>query len=93
MVLASQGYPVKYQSGCEIVLPATGPDREIYVAGAEVRDGKLLSHGGRVLGCVAVEDTLEEAVRSAYKVADAVKFENGFCRRDIGKRALDALKK
>ncbi len=93
VVLASQGYPVKYQSGCEIVLPATGPDREIYVAGAEVRDGKLLSHGGRVLGCVAVEDTLEEAVRSAYKVADAVKFENGFCRRDIGKRALDALKK
>lgn len=93
VVLASRGYPVKYQSGFEIVLPETGENREIYVAGAERRDGKLLSHGGRVLGCVAVEDTLEKAVREAYKVADAVKFENGFCRRDIGKRALDALKK
>ena len=93
VVLASKGYPVKYQSGCEIVLPETGENREIYVAGAEKRDGRLLSHGGRVLGCVAVENTLEDAVRGAYDLADRVKFDNGFCRRDIGKRALDALKK
>ncbi len=93
VVLASKGYPVKYQSGYEIVLPEIGENREIYVAGAEARDGKLLSHGGRVLGCVAVEDTLDKAVAEAYKVADAVRFDNGFCRRDIGKRALDALKK
>ncbi len=93
VVLASRGYPVKYQSGYEIVLPETGEGRQIYVAGAEARDGKLFSRGGRVLGCVAVEDTLEKAVAGAYETADAVKFENGFCRRDIGKRALDALKK
>lgn len=91
VVLASRGYPVKYQSGYEIVLPETGKDREIYVAGAQLRDGKLLSHGGRVLGCVAVEDTLQSAVTAAYRVADAVKFDNGFCRRDIGKRALEAM--
>ncbi len=93
VVLASKGYPVQYKSGCPITLPKTGEGREIYVAGAERRDGKLLSHGGRVLGCTAVGDTLEEAVAGAYGVADAVRFENGFCRRDIGKRALDALKK
>ncbi len=93
VVLASKGYPVKYQSGCEIVLPETGENREIFVAGAEKKDGRLLSHGGRVLGCVAVENTLEDAVRGAYDLADRVKFDNGFCRRDIGKRALDALKK
>ncbi len=93
VVVASRGYPVKYQSGYEIVLPETGEGREIYVAGAEIKEGKLLSHGGRVLGCVAVEDTLEKAVKEAYRVADAVKLENGFTRRDIGKRALDALNK
>ena len=92
VVLASKGYPVKYQSGYEIVLPALAENREIYVAGAETKDGKLLSHGGRVLGCVAVEDTLQKAVEAAYQVADSVIFANGFCRRDIGKRALDALK-
>ncbi len=91
VVLASRGYPVKYESGFELVLPETPEGREIYVAGAEARDGKLLSHGGRVLGCVAVEDTLQSAVSGAYALADSVKFENGFCRRDIGKRALAAL--
>ena len=93
VVLASRGYPVKYENGFPITLPETGPGREIYVAGAERKDGKLLSHGGRVLGCVAVEDTLERAVSAAYELADSVEFENGFCRRDIGKRALDALAK
>ncbi len=93
VVLASKGYPVKYESGFPITLPELAENRDIYVAGAETKDGKLLSHGGRVLGCVAVEDTLEKAVAGAYETADAVRFENGFCRRDIGKRALDALKK
>lgn len=92
VVLASRGYPVKYQSGFELGLPKTGEGREIYVAGAELRDGKLVSHGGRVLGCVAVEDSLEDAIAGAYELADQVKFENGFCRRDIGKRAIKALK-
>ncbi len=92
VVLASRGYPVKYQSGFELGLPRTGEGREIYVAGAELRDGKLLSHGGRVLGCVAVEDDLEDAIAGAYELADQVRFENGFCRRDIGQRAIKALK-
>jgi len=92
VVLASKGYPVKYESGFDIVLPAPENDREIYVAGAEVKDGKLKSKGGRVLGVVAVEDTLEGAVKAAYEYADKVIFTNGFCRRDIGQRALAAKK-
>ncbi len=90
VVLASKGYPVKYESGCPITLPKTGEGREIYVAGAESWDGRLLSHGGRVLGCVAVEDTLKDAVAGAYALAKSVQFDNGFMRRDIGKRALEA---
>ena len=61
------------------------------MAGAELRDGKLVSHGGRVLGVVAVADTLRNAIDGAYEYAEKVKFENGFCRRDIGKRALEAI--
>lgn len=88
VVIASKGYPVNYEKGCPIVLPAPEEKKDIYVAGAEQKDGMLLSSGGRVLGCVAVSETLEEAVRQAYYYADKVKFENGFMRRDIGKKAL-----
>ena len=90
VVIASRGYPVKYDSGFEITLPAPEPGREIYVAGAK-RDGeKLVSSGGRVLGVAATGETLDEAIENAYAYADKVEFENGFCRRDIGARALAA---
>ncbi|MGM9522641.1 MAG: phosphoribosylamine--glycine ligase [Oscillospiraceae bacterium] len=92
VVLASKGYPVKYESGYDIVLPGPEENREIYVAGAELKDGKLLSHGGRVLGVVAVEKTLKEAIDGAYRYADKVVFDNGFRRSDIGKRALEVKK-
>lgn len=92
VVLASKGYPVKYESGFDIVLPAPEKNREIYVAGADIKDGKFVSHGGRVLGVVAVEDTLKDAIDGAYAYADKVEFSNGFCRRDIGKRAMEAKK-
>lgn len=91
VILASKGYPVKYESGFEIKLPKTDSDSVIYVAGAKVDGGKLLSAGGRVLGVTATADTLPKAIEKAYELADKVEFENGFCRRDIGKRALEAL--
>ena len=93
VVIASKGYPKKYESGFEIVLPPPEPDREIYVAGAKrTEDGRLVSAGGRVLGVTAVADTLEQAVKAAYAYADQVEFSNGFFRRDIGQRALSVLK-
>lgn len=91
VILASKGYPVKYENGFEIVLPETDENSDIFVAGAKNEDGKLLSAGGRVLGVTAVADSLSKAIENAYELTDKVKFENGFCRRDIGKKALKAL--
>lgn len=89
VIMASDGYPVKYESGFEISMP---DDDYIYVAGARAENGKLLSAGGRVLGVTAVEDTLEKAIESAYKKVKLVSFGNAYYRKDIGQRALLALK-
>ena len=93
VILASQGYPQKYEKGFPISLPETGEDEYIYVAGAVEKDGRLLTSGGRVLGAAAVAETLPDAVGKAYKLAGRVRFENAFCRRDIGQRALEALQR
>ena len=90
VIVASKGYPVKYESGCPMTLPADGADGVIYVAGAKQTETGLVSAGGRVLGVTAVADTLKEAIDAAYKKTETVKFENGFYRRDIGARALAA---
>lgn len=92
VVLASQGYPEHYEKGYPISLPETGADEEIYVAGAARKDGKLVTNGGRVLGAVAVADTLSQAIERAYHLADRIHFDNAYCRRDIGQRALAAGK-
>lgn len=91
VILASKGYPQKYDKGFPITLPETGKDEYVYIAGAVEKDGKLLTSGGRVLGAAAVAETLHDAVDRAYQLADRVHFENAFCRRDIGLRALKAL--
>ena len=91
VVLASQGYPKEYKKGYPSTLPALKDGEEIYIAGAEEKDGQLLTSGGRVLGAVAVGDDLRQAVTAAYDLADRIHFDNAFCRRDIGRRALEAL--
>ena len=94
VVMASAGYPGKYETGFEITLPELPADREIYVAGAKVsEDGRLLTAGGRVLGAVARAATLREAVDAAYDLAGHISFANAYCRRDIGQRALRATEK
>ena len=63
-----------------------------YVAGAKPEgEGRLLTAGGRVIGLTAVEDTLPRAIEEAYRLAGLVHFENAYCRRDIGQRALKTL--
>ena len=91
VVLASKGYPVSYEKGYEITIPAEVLPH-VFVAGAALKDGKLVTSGGRVLGVTAVADTLQEAVKEAYGLADQVTFGNKYCRRDIGTRALNANK-
>ena len=92
VVLASEGYPKKYDTGFEIALPEVGRDEAVYVAGAKLQEGKLLTAGGRVLGAVATAPTLREAIGKAYALADKIHFENAYMRRDIGRRALAAIK-
>ena len=62
----------------------------VYVAGAVLKDGKLRTNGGRVLGATATADTLEEAISKAYAMVETIHFDNAFYRRDIGKRAMQA---
>ena len=89
VILASKGYPEHYEKGFPLEIPESVQDK-VYVAGATVRDGRLVTNGGRVVGCTAIAETLSEAVRNAYKIADQVRFENKFCRRDIGAKAMAA---
>lgn len=91
VILASEGYPQKYGKGFPITLPETAAGEQIYVAGAVQKEGQLLTSGGRVLGAAAVAENLPAAIARAYALADRIHFDNAFCRRDIGQRALKAL--
>lgn len=87
VVMASEGYPQKYDTGFELTMPE---DKNIYVAGAKTENGKLLTAGGRVLGVTETAATLAEAVKKAYDTVKTVSFKNAYYRNDIGKRALAA---
>ena len=89
VILASKGYPGSYEKGYPIEIPDELADY-VYVAGAAVKEGRVVTNGGRVLGVVAVEPTLQEAVKTAYARAARIHFDNKYCRSDIGARALAA---
>jgi phosphoribosylamine--glycine ligase len=91
VILASNGYPTSYQKGFEITMTAEA-EKCTFVAGGALKDGKLVTSGGRVTGTTAIADTLSDAIKEAYRLSDGVKFENSYRRSDIGKRALQALK-
>ena len=89
VVTASSGYPEHYEKGFPITMTEEAA-AHTYVAGAKEADGRLLTSVGRVTGTTAVADTLDAAVREAYRLADGVVFQNAYRRSDIGKRALEA---
>lgn len=91
VVMASKGYPEKYETGYEITVNEKN-SAHIFFAGAKLNGNKTVTGGGRVLGVVSVADTLNEAVKDAYSNVKYVDFENAYYRTDIGKRALDAIK-
>ena len=90
LVMASKGYPVAYEKGHEMIIPEDVLECT-YVAGASLKDGKLLTNGGRVLGITSVAPTLKEAIDASYEKARRVECDNLFYRNDIGQRALKAL--
>ena len=90
VVLATDGYPVNPGKGSEI-RRADGLDSEtlqVFHAGTLRRDGKLIANGGRVLNVTALGRTVSEAQRRAYAAVDRIDWPQGFCRRDIGWRAV-----
>ena len=91
VVLASDGYPVKYDKGLEIRGLENFKDKEgyyVFHAGTKFKDGKIVTNGGRVLGVVATGDDLKKARTNAYEAVKLVNFDNKYCRSDIGK-AID----
>ena len=89
VVTASGGYPESYGKGFEITMTEDAA-AHTYVAGAKLENGKLVTSGGRVTGTTAVAESLADAVKKAYELADGVQFQNAYRRSDIGKRALEA---
>lgn len=96
VVMAAKGYPGAYEKGTEIKNTnalKNMPDVNLFHAGT-LRDnsGTLVGTGGRVLGVVGIGDTVEAAQARAYQGVDAIDWPEGFCRRDIGWRAIKAQK-
>jgi len=88
VVMASGGYPVKYNKGLEITgLDDKGQvdDAIVYHAGTKYENGKFYTNGGRVLGITAVAPTLDEALKKAYSAVDKINFDGAHYRHDIGK--------
>ena len=91
VVLASEGYPVKYEKGKVITGLENFAGKEDYYcfhAGTKEKDGQIVTNGGRVLGVTAIGADLKEARAKAYEATKWVDFENKYMRSDIGK-AID----
>ena len=95
MVIASGGYPLSYGKGYEINFGDSENTENVTVfhAGTAEKDGKIVTSGGRVLGVTATGKDLNAALSTAYKATEQIKFKDAFYRKDIGARALAALKK
>lgn len=95
VVLASDGYPVKYEKGIEINGLSAFSGKEGYYcfhAGTKEKDGKVVTNGGRVLGVTAIGEDLKKARANAYEAVKWVDFSNKYYRNDIGK-AIDETEK
>jgi phosphoribosylamine--glycine ligase len=91
VVMAANGYPSDYQKGSEIRgldKANARPDTKVFHAGTKAEAGKILANGGRVLGVTALGETIAKAQENAYAAVDMIDWPEGFCRRDIGWRAI-----
>ena len=90
VIMASKGYPSSYEKGYSLNIPAEISNK-VYVAGAAIKDGDLVTNGGRVLGATAVESNLKSAIETAYGYVKSISFDNAYYRNDIGAKALKAI--
>ena len=93
VILASGGYPEKYEKGREIHLNGAenASNVRVFHSGTSLKDGVLRTSGGRVLGVTATASTLGDAIHEAYAAARKVSFQDMYMRSDIGQRAMRAL--
>ena len=89
VIMASDGYPVHYEKGYPVNIPESVSD-SVYSAGTALKDGQLVTSGGRVLGVTAVADDLKNALEKAYEKVGKISFKNAYYRKDIGQKALKA---
>ncbi|MBL8672954.1 MAG: phosphoribosylamine--glycine ligase, partial [Alphaproteobacteria bacterium] len=94
VVMAAEGYPGTPRGGTAIrgldraAATSDPADLSIFHAGTKAAGGQVVANGGRVLGVTALGRTVAEAQARAYKAVDAIDWPEGFCRRDIGWRAV-----
>jgi phosphoribosylamine--glycine ligase len=96
VVMASGGYPGKYEKGKVITgieQAEQDKDTTVFQAGTKSVDGKLVTSGGRVLGVTSLGQTIEQAKEKAYQGVEKIKFENACYRKDIADKAIKRLKK
>ena len=96
VVMASGGYPGKYETGKRINgLPQAGKIKDVYVfhAGTEIKDRRTVTSGGRVLGVTAIGRDIKTALEKAYSAVDLIKWQGAYFRRDIGHRALSRMQR
>ena len=89
LVLASGGYPESYEKGKEITIGDLDPDVILCHAGTSMKDGKLVTSGGRVMGVCAKAATIEDARKKVYKNAGKINFDKMYYRKDIGIKYKD----
>jgi phosphoribosylamine--glycine ligase len=91
VVLASRGYPGSYDKGAVIhgLDLDLGDDVKVFHAGTSMKDGKVVTNGGRVLCTVALGATVGDAHDLAYNAIEKIGWDGAFCRRDIGYRAIE----
>jgi phosphoribosylamine--glycine ligase len=91
VVMASEGYPGKYETGQPIrglEEAAKLPDVKVFHAGTELRDGQVITNGGRVLGVTALGPSISKAKLQAYTAVKSIRFSGAWCRKDISDKAL-----
>lgn len=94
VVMASKGYPGKYEKGFEITgieEAEKDPDIVVFHSGTDIKDGKLVTNGGRVLTVTAVAETLKKAKEKVYKAVEKIHFKGAHYRKDIGDKGIKRL--
>ena len=88
VVMAAKGYPDSYHKGDAIMLPDASSESKVFHAGTKLKDGNILSNGGRVLCATSLGENLEEAQEKAYKLVNKVNWDGSYYRTDIGFKGI-----